>query len=297
MQMEKTRLRIAVQKKGRLADETFALLKATGLTIKENKGGLFYRIKNLPIDLLLVRDDDIPGFVFDGVADLGIVGANVYEEYALNNNNQRRAQCIQELGFSHCNLCLALPNTEGYAGLNDFNNKTIATSYPNILQTYFKKGGISASTLEMHGSVEVAPKLGIADAICDIVSSGATLEANGLQNVKTIFSSQALLLKTTKALSTEKKDTITKLLSRFEGVRQSKETKYIMMNAPRSALPALTKLLPGAEAPTVMHLEGQKDSIAIHAVCRESVFWETMESLKTAGASSILVLPIEKMLA
>jgi len=149
----------------------------------------------------------------------------------------------------------------------------------------------------MHGSVEVAPKLGIADAICDIVSSGATLEANGLQNVKTIFSSQALLLKTTKALSTEKKDTITKLLSRFEGVRQSKETKYIMMNAPRSALPALTKLLPGAEAPTVMHLEGQKDSIAIHAVCRESVFWETMESLKTAGASSILVLPIEKMLA
>jgi ATP phosphoribosyltransferase len=192
---------------------------------------------------------------------------------------------------------LALPNTEGYADLNDFNNKTIATSYPNILQTYFKKGGISASTLEMHGSVEVAPKLGIADAICDIVSSGATLEANGLQNVKTIFSSQALLLKTTKDLSTEKKDTITKLLSRFEGVRQSKETKYIMMNAPRSALPALTKLLPGAEAPTVMHLEGQKDSIAIHAVCRESVFWETMESLKTAGASSILVLPIEKMLA
>ena len=294
--MEKTRLRIAVQKKGRLAEDTFALLNATGLRIQENKGGLFYRIKNLPIDLLLVRDDDIPGFVFDGVADLGIVGANVYEEYALNNN-QRRAECIQELGFSHCKLCLALPDTEGYADLNDFNKKTIATSYPNILQTYLKKGGISANTLEMHGSVEVAPKLGIADAICDIVSSGATLEANGLQNVKTIFSSQALLLKTTKALSLEKKDTIAKLLSRFEGVRQSKETKYIMMNAPRSALPALTKLLPGAEAPTIMQLEGQKDSIAIHVVCRESVFWETMEGLKTAGASSILVLPIEKMLA
>lgn len=294
--MEKNRLRIAVQKKGRLADDTFALLQAAGLTIQKNKGGLFYRIKNLPIDLLLVRDDDIPGFVFDGVADLGIVGGNVYEEYALIHKN-RSAECIQELGFSRCNLCLALPEIEKYSGLEYFNNKTVATSYPNILKAYFEKAGISANTVEMHGSVEVAPKLGIADAICDIVSSGTTLEANSLLNVETIFECQALLLKTTKSLTLEKEITIRKLLLRFEGVRQSKETKYIMMNAPRSALPQLTALLPGAEAPTVMPLEGHKNAVAIHAVCRESVFWETMESLRSAGASSILVLPIEKMLA
>lgn len=294
--MEKTRLRIAVQKKGRLADDTFSLLKAAGLTIQKNKGGLFYRIKNLPIDLLLVRDDDIPGFVFDGVADLGVVGSNVYEEYALSHNG-RRAQSIQELGFSRCKLCLALPESESYTSALDFEGKTIATSYPEITKTFFHKKGISATMVEMHGSVEVAPKLGIADAICDIVSSGATLEANSLKKVENIFDCQALLLKTTKVLSPEKEETIKKLLSRFEGVRQSKETKYIMMNAPRSALAEITRLIPGAESPTVMQLEGQKSAIAIHAVCRESIFWETMESLRNAGASSILVLPIEKMLA
>ncbi|MGY8985213.1 MAG: ATP phosphoribosyltransferase [Sphingomonadales bacterium] len=293
--MEKTRLRIAIQKKGRLAEDTFALLKDAGLTIQKNKGGLFYRIKNLPIDLLLVRDDDIPGFVFDGVADLGIVGGNVYEEYALTHTGSG-AECIQELGFSRCNLCLALPETEAYFKLEDFNGKTIATSFPNILNAYFDKVGVKINTVEMHGSVEVAPKLGIADAICDIVSSGATLEENSLVNVETIFRCQALLLKTTQALIPEKEATIKTLLSRFEGVRQSKETKYIMMNAPRSALPRLTTLLPGAGAPTVMPLEGQTDAVAIHAVCRESVFWETMEGLRAAGASSILVLPIEKML-
>lgn len=294
--MDNKRLRIAVQKSGRLSDDSFSLLKASGLKIQTNKSGLFYRVKNFPLDILLVRDDDIPGFVADGIADLGIVGSNVFEEFNLSHDKKNSATLLP-LGFSKCNLSIAISSQNKYGSMQDLAGKTIATSYPKILGKALAEKNISANIVEMHGAVEVAPKLGIADAICDIVSSGATLEANGLKPVEAIFDSEALLLQTNAKLSPEKTTTIARLIERMKGVQASIETKYIMLNAPLTALPAITKLLPGAGAPTVMPLEGQDDAVAVHAVCRESVFWETMENLREAGASSILVLPIEKMMA
>ena len=294
--MDNTRLRLAVQKSGRLSDDSFELLKSAGLKVQVNKSGLFYRVSNFPLDLLLVRDDDIPGFVADGIADLGIVGSNVFEEFTLTHGN-KNSSTLLPLGFSKCRLSIAISAEKKYNSIQDLAGKTIATSYPEILGKSLSDNGVSANIVEMHGSVEVAPKLGIAEAICDIVSSGATLEANGLKAVENIFESQATLLQTAAELSPEKVKTITRLLNRIKGVQASVETKYIMLNAPTIALPAITKLLPGAGAPTVMPLEGQDDAVAVHAVCRESVFWETMENLRAAGATSILVLPIEKMMA
>ncbi|MCK5041167.1 MAG: ATP phosphoribosyltransferase [Sphingomonadales bacterium] len=293
--MDKTRLRLAIQKSGRLAEDSFELLKLSGLKIQPNKSGLFYRVKNFPLDLLLVRDDDIPGFVADGVADLGIVGSNVFEEFSLTHAD-KQSNTLLPLGFSKCTLNIAIPSEQNYNSMADLAGKNIATSYPQILSKALAAKNITANIVEMHGAVEVAPKLGIADAICDIVSSGATLEANGLKSVENIFTSQALLLKTKSQLGPEKEQSLSRLLSRIEGVQACKETKYIMLNAPQTALPEITKLLPGADAPTVMPLEGQNGAVAIHAVCRESVFWETMENLRDAGATSILVLPIEKMM-
>lgn len=293
--MEKTRLRLAIQKSGRLADDSIALLKSSGLKIQQTKNGLFCRVKNFPLDLLLVRDDDISGFVADGIADLGIVGSNVYQEFCLTHS-EKVSNTLLSLGFSKCTLDIAAPTEFSFSSLNDLGGQKIATSYPQILKKALADKNIVADIVEMHGAVEVAPKLGIADAICDIVSSGATLEANGLKSVQTIFDSEALLLKTKKQLAPEKEQNLSRLLSRIEGVQASKETKYIMLNAPLTALPEITKLLPGADAPTVIPLEGQNGAIAVHAVCRESVFWETMENLRAVGATSILVLPIEKMM-
>lgn len=294
--MDKNRLRIAIQKSGRLADKSLELLRAAGLTISKSKDGLYYRVRDLPIDLLLVRDDDIPSLVGDGVAELGIVGQNVLEEYNANNGDKPAARVIRELGYSRCRLALAVPQGMAYESAADLAGMRIATTYAGLLGKFLGEAGIDAKIVAMKGSVEVAPRLAVADVICDLVSTGSTLEANGLKAVETIMESEAVLIGTAGELSGEKAKTSARLLTRFEGVLASAETKYIMLNAPVSALPEIRALLPGAGAPTVMPLEGSDENVAVHAVCRESVFWETMEQLKAAGASAILVVPIEKMM-
>lgn len=290
------RIRIALQKSGRLADDSVELLSKCGLHIARSKDQLFCRIKELPIDVLLVRDDDIPGFVSNGICDLGIVGENVFAEKKAAGNGSFAATVLERLGFSFCRLAIAVPENGAIQSIADLAGATIATSYPHQLQAFLKQQGISAKTLIMTGSVEVAPRLKIADAICDIVASGATLTANNLRELTVILQSQALLIRSTKALDTDKEAVIHRLLSRMRGVAMAEDSKYIMLNAPRSAIDAITRLLPGCDSPTIMNLE-KENMVAIHAVCKEAVFWDTMERLQAAGGSGILVLPIEKMMA
>ncbi len=294
--MDKKRLRIAIQKSGRLADDSMALLRGAGLSISRSKDGLFYRVENLPVDLLLVRDDDIPRLIGDGIADLGIVGRNVLEEYDEANDSGPASKILYDLGFSKCRLAIAAPEQFGYSSPKDLNGLRIATTYPGLLGRYLRAEGIEAEIVGMHGSVEVAPRLGVADVICDLVATGSTLEANGLKAVETVLECEALLVGTSKPITPEKQQIQDRLLARIDGVLASRETKYIMLNAPLAALPDIKKLLPGSGSPTVIPLEGSDEMVAVHAVCRESVFWETLEDLKGAGASAILVVPIEKMM-
>lgn len=291
------RLRIALQKKGRLAEDSFALLKKCGLRFSIRGGGLLARVKNMPIDLLLVRDDDIPSFVANNAADIGIVGENVLVEEQLMAKSKLDASISMRLGFSRCKLCLAASETGAVQSAKDLEGTTIATTYPGVTARYLKDSGISAKLVEMKGAVELAPSIGIAESICDLVSSGATLEANGLAAFETILESEAVLIGSDRALSPEKADILNKLKNRIDGVLKSAETKYIMLNAPKSAVSAITNLLPGSDAPTIMPLAGQDDLVAIQAVCTEAVFWETLEDLKALGARAILVLPIEKMMS
>ncbi len=290
------RLRIAVQKKGRLADESFAMLKKCGLKFSVRGDGLLARVKNLPIDLLLVRDDDIPNFVANGASDIGLVGENVFAEEKLTANIAG-VEIIRRLGFSRCNLCLAADESGPIQTLKDLNDRKIATSYPGILTAYLKDNNIDAQCTEMKGAVELAPRINIADAICDLVSSGATLEANGLKAFETILESEAVLIKSSADLGREKQDIYDRLLSRIDGVIRSQGSKYIMLNAPRSQIAAISKILPGSDAPTIIPLGTDNDLVAMQAVCTEAVFWETLEALKENGARSILVLPIEKMMS
>ena len=293
-------LRLAIQKKGRLADGSLDLLKRCGLTVSHGKDKLYARVEELPIDVLFVRDDDIPAFVGDGASDIGIIGQNVFEEQVLSGGETGSGifgEEVMKLGFSSCRLCLALPKGESYDGPKSLSGKRIATSYPGITQGWLKAEGVSARTVTMNGAVEIAPRLGIAEAICDIVSTGATLDANGLAPVETIYNSQAILIRTERALSPAKQAIYDSLLKRIRGVQESREAKYIMMNAPKSAVAAITEMLPGSDSPTILSLAGDEGKVAIHAVCRESVFWETLEKLKGLGASAILVLNIEKMMA
>lgn len=294
--MDRNRLRIAIQKSGRLADSSLDLLRSAGLEISGSKDGLFYRVEDLPIDLLLVRDDDIPGLVGDGVAELGIVGLNVHAEYKASNGGKTPALPIKPLGFSKCRLAIAVPENRPYESAADLQGLRIATSYPGLLRKFLAEAGVEAHIVAMNGSVEVAPRLDIADVICDLVSTGSTLEANGLKAVETILESEAVLIGTARPQTGEKRRTRERLLTRIDGVLASVATKYIMLNAPLASLPQIKKLLPGANAPTVIPLDGSDGIVAVHAVCRESVFWETMEQLKAAGASAILVVPIEKMM-
>ena len=291
------RLRIALQKKGRLADDSYALLKKCGLRFAIRGGGLLARVKNMPIDLLLVRDDDIPSFVANNASDIGIVGENVLVEEQLSTVGNLDAQISMRLGFSRCKLCLAASESSGITTPSDLNNTTIATTYPGVLAQYLKDKSITAKAVEMKGAVELAPSIGIAQSICDLVSSGATLEANGLQAFETILNSEAVLINSGRTLAPEKQAILDKLMRRIDGVIKSSETKYIMMNAPKNQLDAITALLPGADAPTVMPLAGNDDLVALQAVCTETVFWETLEKLKALGARAILVLPIEKMMS
>lgn len=294
--MSEERLRIAIQKSGRLSEGSFDLLKSCGLKISRGKDKLYGRVQELPIDVLLLRDDDIPSFVADDACDIGIVGQNVFEEDGLNEARETPAEEVMPLGFARCKLMLAAPKEWSFDGAAMVEGKRIATSYPGLTNAWLKEQGVKARPVMMKGSVEVAPRLKIADAVCDIVSTGATLDANGLKPVATVFESQAVLIRRSEAFTPEKQAVFEALLKRINGVITSRDAKYIMMNAPRDAVAAITEYLPGADAPTVLELAGSPGKVAIHAVCRESVFWNTLEDLKKLGASAILVLPIEKMM-
>ena len=254
----------------------------------------------MPIDLLLVRDDDIPGLVSDDVCDLGIVGLNVVEEKRLKWLEEERETLFDrvfDLDFGHCRLAIAAPDNIDYDGRGSLENKVIATSYVGLLRDFLKSSGIEATIEYFSGAVEIAPRLGKADFICDLVSTGSTLAANGLVEVETLLESEAVIIQTRAPLPADKQALVERILQRLDGVLQVHESKYIMLHAPRAALDEIRELLPGSEAPTVIPLEGTRDKVAVHAVCRENVFWETLENLKAAGASSMLVLPVEKMLA
>ena len=296
MLVDNARLHIAIQKSGRLSDYSRGLLKDAGLRIMQNgKNELTARVENFPADLMFVRDDDIPTFVSDGVCEFGIVGENVLQEFALGEEEER-FEVLAKLGFGRCTLKLAAPEATPYEGPRSLEGARIATSYPRILRRFLDDNGISATVVKMNGAVELAPRLQIGGFICDLVSTGATLEANGLRAVETVFDSEAVLIRTTKPVAEPKLEQGAMLLSRIEGVLATKESKYIMLNAPGEALRQITAILPGAEAPTILPLHGRAGHFAVHAVCQESVFWETLQKLKAAGASAILVLPIEKMM-
>jgi ATP phosphoribosyltransferase len=295
----KDRLRIALQKSGRLASDSLELLARCGVRIKSPKERLMLHAENFPLDVLFVRDDDIPQLVMDGVCDLGLVGTNVLEETALEraNNGESSGYTVErELSFGRCRLCLAIPEERAFGGVADLNGLRIATTDPRLTGRYFKTAGISADIVTLSGSVEIAPRLGLADAICDLVSTGSTHEANRLKVVETIFKSQAALIRSPQPLTEKQQHSLDILMRRIEGVLKADETKYIMLHAPKDRLEEIKRLLPGAENPTILPLAGDDTKVALHAVCSEDVFWETMESLKKCGASSILVLPIEKMM-
>ncbi len=300
MDTRQQRLRIAVQKSGRLTDESLDLLRRCGLKFNRGKDQLMCYGENMPLDVLFVRDDDIPDLVQEDVCDLGIVGLNVIEEKRLAmaaRGAPPRYELLQRLDFGRCRLSLAVPDEFEYAGVDSIAGKRIATTYPHVLGRFLRERSIAAEVVTLSGAVEIAPRLGRADLICDLVSTGSTLIANHLREVEVVLESQAALVRTPIALPDEKADWVRRLLVRIDGVQQVKESKYIMLHAPRSALPQIAKLLPGSESPTVLPLDGKGDKVAVHAVCRETVFWETLESLKAAGASAVLVLPVEKMLA
>ena len=298
METSDRRIKIAVQKSGRLTDKSLDLLERCGLKFTKSKDQLFCYGKNMPIDLLLVRDDDIPGLVSDDVCDLGIVGLNTAHEKGLGMQHAGREASfdqIRKLDYGSCRLSIAAPEDRQFEGPSSLQGTRIATSYVETLRAWLEENKVQADTVYFSGAVEIAPKLGQADFICDLVSTGSTLEANHLREVATLLQSEAVIIQTRQALAPDKQDLIDKIMQRMDGVLQVRESKYIMLHAPRSALTEITRLLPGAESPTVIPLED--DKVAVHAVCREYVFWETLENLKSVGASSLLVLPVEKMLA
>ncbi|MGS2723541.1 ATP phosphoribosyltransferase [Porticoccus sp. GXU_MW_L64] len=293
------RLRIAVQKKGRLSDDAYKLLKQCGVKLSLRDNNLIVHATNMPLDLLKVRSDDIPGLVMDGVVDLGIVGQNVLEEKSMSRMH-KGLPCdyteLTALNFGGCRLSLAVPQDMDYNSATDLNGMRIASTYPYLLQRFMDEQGIAIKHTLLTGSVEVAPRAGLADAVCDLVSTGATLEANGLKEVDVIYRSTATLIQRPGAMGADKAPLIDRLLTRARGVMQASESKYIMLHAPADKLAEVTALLPGSENPTILPLEGDSSRVAVHVVSTENLFWETMENLKALGASSILVLPIEKML-
>jgi ATP phosphoribosyltransferase len=294
------RLKLAVQKSGRLTDPSLELLKSCGLKLSRGRDQLMGFGENMPLDVLFVRDDDIPDLVQEDVCDLGLVGRNVLEEKRLELVARGHAATFTELRtleYGRCRLSLAIPDGFSYEGPRSLAGKRIATTYPFTLGRWLAERNVTADIVTLSGAVEIAPRLGRADVICDLVSTGSTLQANHLKEVETVLESQALLIRTPVALSATKQEWVDRLLLRIDGVQQVRESKYIMLHAPRTALAEIRRLLPGSESPTIIPLDGAGDRVAIHAVCRENVFWETLESLKKAGASALLVLPVEKMLA
>ena len=281
-------LRIAVQTKGRLFEETMALLEESDIKLSTTKRTLLVQSSNFPVEVLFLRDDDIPQSVATGVADLGIVGENEFVE------RQEDAEIIKRLGFSKCRLSLAMPKDIEYPGLSWFNGKKIATSYPGILDAFMKSNGVKAEVHVITGSVEVAPGIGLADAIFDIVSSGSTLVSNRLKEVEVVMRSEALLIGN-KNMSKEKKEILDELLFRMDAVKTAEDKKYVLMNAPKDKLEDIIAVLPGMKSPTVMPL-AQDGWCSVHTVLDEKRFWEIIGKLKALGAEGILVLPIEKMI-
>ncbi len=293
------RLKLAVQKSGRLTDPSLDLLARCGLKLSRGRDQLMGFGENMPLDVLFVRDDDIPDLVQEDVCDLGLVGRNVLEEKRLELLSRGHAANFTELrtlDFGRCRLSIAAPEGVNFEGPGSLAGKRIATTYPFTLERYLRERNVTADIVTLSGAVEIAPRLGRADYICDLVSTGSTLQANHLREVETVLESQALLIRTPVTLAVTKQEWVDRLLLRIDGVQQVRESKYIMLHAPRAALPSIRKLLPGSEFPTIIPLEGPGDKVAVHAVCRENVFWETLERLKAVGASSLLVLPVEKML-
>ncbi|MBS1199526.1 MAG: hisG [Proteobacteria bacterium] len=293
------RIKLAIQKSGRLTDNSLDLLARCGLKYSRARDQLLCFGENMPLDVLLVRDDDIPDLVQEDVCELGIVGLNVVEEKRLGlaaRGTTPLFEQVMTLDYGRCRMSIAVPEEFAYSGPASLEGLRIATTYPNILARWLAGQGVRAGVVTLSGAVEIAPRLGRADVICDLVSTGSTLAANHLTEVETVMESQAVLIRTPVPVAAGKQDWMDKLLKRMDGVQQVKESKYIMLHAPRSALPQIAGLLPGSEHPTIVPLEGTDEKVAVHAVCRENVFWETLERLKAAGASAILVLPVEKML-
>lgn len=295
--MTETRLKLAIQKSGRLADDTRDLLDKCGIGFTKSRDQLFCTSQNFPIDLFFVRDDDIPAFVASGVCQIGIVGQNVLSEEKLVSKNRKLQQVdeIMELGFGRCRLSLAAPHDFDYQGAKSLEGKTIATSYAGLLGEFLHRQGVNADIVDMRGAVEIAPRVGVADVVCDLVSTGATLAVNGLCEVETLFRSQSVLI-ACRDMATGEREILERLMSRLRGVLQAANSKYIMFHAPVSGLEEIRKVIPGSESPTILQLQNGSDKVAVHAVCNEGVFWETMEDLRSKGATDILVVPIEKML-
>lgn len=283
-----TTLRIAVQKSGRLSEESLSLIKECGIKVNNGTGKLKAEASNFPMEFLFLRDDDIPGYVQDGIADLGIVGANEAEE------KDKQVDWVKKLGFSKCRLSLAIDKNQTYNGVQDFEGKSLATSYPKILEDYLKANNVNADIHEISGSVEIAPSIGLAYGICDIVSSGSTLMSNGLKEVEVIYKSEAVLL-ANKNLSAEKRAILDRLIFRIDSVQTAKNNKYILLNAPDEAVAKIISILPGMKSPTVLPLATAGWS-SVHSVIQEDDFWQIIEDLRDAGAQGILVVPIEKMI-
>ena len=281
-------LKIAVQKKGRLYDGSIALLKECGIDVSNGNNQLRVQAGNFPLEVFFLRDDDIPEYVQDAVADIGFVGENVVAE------KNKQVTTIEKLGFGKCRLSIAIPKSGSIKSAADLNGKKIATSYPLILSNYLKEKNINATIQEISGSVEIAPRIGLADAICDLVSSGSTLFSNELIELETVLQSEAVLI-SNKNLSAEKQTLLNKLLFRIKAVKKAKNNKYVLLNAPNDKLDDICKLLPGMKSPTILPL-AEKAWSSVHSVISENDFWNVIEGLKENGAQGILIIPIEKMI-
>ena len=288
------RLRIALQKSGKLSDGSIDLLNKCSFNLRPAKNHYLIKSNELSSDFLMVRDDDIPGFIDSGACDIGIIGENLFVEYQLSGQN-KNVEIIARLKFANCRLSIAVGNDGKITKMADLEGKTIATSYPATLKDYLKKHNVNAHIIIMHGSVELAPKIGIADAICDLVSTGTTLKENGLFEMQVILESEAVLVGHTN-LDNEIQNRVDELVFRFQSVIKAKHAKYIMLHIDKANVPQLKQLLPGCEAPTTLALDGHPEKVAVHVVSEEHVFWDTITKLKSIGATSILSVAIEKMM-
>ena len=294
------RLRIAIQKSGRLSEASIELLARAGLSFRMSRDRLFCFGESLPIDLLLVRDDDIPGLIEQGVCEAGVVGLNVAREHSLEQQSAGKDAAFDELiamGFGGCRLSIAVAQDEQWEGPAQLAGRRIATSYPALLGDFLQQHGVAAEIVVLSGSVEIAPRLGTADVICDLVSSGATLLANQLKEAAVILDSQAVLIGTRASLADERRELMDLLLRRLDGVLKVRESKLLTLTTSRDKLPELLKLLPSGDPPAAQQLVGPSDRIALQVVCHQDVSWHQLEELKRAGASHLLVMPVEKMLA